>query len=100
MKDFPWLDSFHRRNTGRKVLAKVLQAQFLQLVKNRAHVIRPSRPVKAALDGNDDKFLECAEEARADYLITGNRRHFPRFWKSTKIVNAREFVSLAAPHLG
>lgn len=77
-----------------------LQAQFLQLVKNRAHVIRPSRTVKAALDANDDKFLECAEEARADYLITGNLRHFPRFWKSTKIVNAREFMSLAAPHLG
>lgn len=77
-----------------------LQTQFLQLVKNRAHVIRPSRPVKAALDANDDKFLECAEEARADYLITGNLRHFPRFWKSTKIVNAREFMSLAAPHLG
>jgi predicted nucleic acid-binding protein len=37
--------------------------------------------------------------ARADFLITGNRKHFPAFWKNTKIVTPREFVSLVAPHL-
>ena len=37
--------------------------------------------------------------ARADYLITGNKRHFPAYWKSTTIISAREFVTLAAPHL-
>jgi predicted nucleic acid-binding protein len=44
-------------------------------------------------------FLECADTAGADYLITGNSRHFPKFWKKTKIITAREFVSLTAPHL-
>jgi hypothetical protein len=28
----------------------------------------------------------------ADYLITGNKRHFPSVWRSTKVVNAREFI--------
>jgi hypothetical protein len=28
--------------------------------------------------------LECADTARADYLLTGNQRHYPRFWKKTK----------------
>ena len=37
----------------------------------------------------DDKFLECAEAARADYLVTGNVRRFPEFWKGTKIIAAR-----------
>jgi len=37
--------------------------------------------------------------ARVDFLITGNRKRFPAFWKSTKIVTPREFVSLVAPHL-
>jgi predicted nucleic acid-binding protein len=41
-------------------------------------------------------FLECADAARADYLVTGNQKHFPRFWKKTKVVTPREFVSLAA----
>jgi hypothetical protein len=31
--------------------------------------------------------------------VTGNLRHFPRYWKSTKIVRPREFVDLVAPHL-
>ena len=44
-------------------------------------------------------FLECADAARADYLVTGNQKHFPEFWKNTKTVTPREFVSLAAPHL-
>jgi len=43
-------------------------------------------------------FLECADAARADYLVTGNQKHFPKFWKNTKIITPREFVSLTAPH--
>ncbi|WP_220465048.1 hypothetical protein [Granulicella sp. 5B5] len=35
----------------------------------------------------------------ADYLVTGNLKHFPAFWKSTKIVTAREFMDVVAPHL-
>jgi uncharacterized protein len=76
-----------------------LQMQFLDLVANRAHLVLPTRLVSACSNPDDDKFLECADEARADYLVTGNLRHFPRFWKATKVVSAREFVSLAAPHL-
>ena len=80
-------------------IRKGRQRQLLELIENRAHLVRPSREVRAASDPGDDMFLECADEARADYLVTGNLRHFPKFWKATKIVNAREFVSLAAPHL-
>ena len=45
------------------------------------------------------RFPECADAARADYLVTGNLRHFPRFWKKTKIITPREFIGLEAPHL-
>ena len=34
------------------------------------------------------------------YLVTGNLRHFPRFWKKTKIISSREMIDLVAPHLG
>ena len=76
-----------------------LQVQLLDLLENRARLVSPTRLVRASSDPDDDKFLECADEARADYLVTGNLRHFPRFWKATKVVSTREFVSLAAPHL-
>jgi putative PIN family toxin of toxin-antitoxin system len=73
--------------------------EVLELLKTRAVLIAPSRRIQVTPDPDDDIFLECAEEARADYLFTGNTRHFPRFWKSTKIVNARELLELVAPHL-
>lgn len=76
-----------------------LQQQLLQLLKNRAHLVKNGRALYIARDPDDNKFLECAEAARADYLVTGNLRHFPKFWKTTKVINSREFVSLVAPHL-
>jgi putative PIN family toxin of toxin-antitoxin system len=75
-----------------------LRQQLLQLLKNRAHLVNPVRPLRVAKDPDDDKFLECADAARADYLITGNQRHFPQFWKNTKIITSREFINIVAPH--
>jgi uncharacterized protein len=58
-----------------------------------------SRRLEVSSDPDDNMFIECAAAARADYLITGNQRHFPKFWKKTKIITSREFISRAAPHL-
>ena len=76
-----------------------LRNQLLQLLQNQARVVKPSRRRKVTSDPDDNIFLECADAARADYLITGNLRHFPRFWKQTKIVSSREFLDLVSPHL-
>ncbi len=93
--------SEHREVLARPELRirKGLRRQFLQLVRNHAYLISPSRAIRVTSDPDDDIFVACADEARADYLITGNLRHFPRFWKNTKIVTAREFVGIVAPHM-
>lgn len=57
----------------------------------------PSEVIYAASDPSDNKFLECAEAARASYLVTGNKRHFPSRWKSTMILNARELATILVP---
>jgi putative PIN family toxin of toxin-antitoxin system len=80
-------------------IRKGLRLKLLQLIKNNAHVVAPSRRLDVCSDPDDNTFLECADKAGADYLITGNTRHFPKFWKKTKIITAREFITLAAPHL-
>lgn len=72
---------------------------LLQLVQNHTRIIRPSSLPQVTTDPADNIFIECADAARADYLVTGNRRDFPEFWKSTKIITAREFLGLTAPHL-
>jgi len=80
-------------------IRKSLRQQFLQLIENHAHVVTPSRLGQVTLDPADNIFIECVDRARADYLITGNQRHFPKFWKNTKIINSSEFLSVIAPHL-
>jgi putative PIN family toxin of toxin-antitoxin system len=80
-------------------IRKGLRLQLLQLIKNHGHTAVPTRQLEVTTDPADNIFLECADAARVDYLVTGNQKHFPKFWKKTKVVTPREFVSLAAPHL-
>jgi putative PIN family toxin of toxin-antitoxin system len=80
-------------------IRKGLRQQFLQLIQKHTHVVSPSRRLQITNDPSDNIFLECADAARADYLVTGNPRHFPKFWKKTKVITSREFVAIVAPHL-
>jgi putative PIN family toxin of toxin-antitoxin system len=80
-------------------IRKGLRRQFLQWIEDGSHLVSPSRQLRITSDPDDNIFLECADAARADYLVTGNLRHFPQFWKQTKIATSREFVTLMAPHL-
>lgn len=45
-------------------------------------------------DEPDNRFYECALATRADFIITGNRKDFPKDLPPTKIVNARQFLNL------
>jgi putative PIN family toxin of toxin-antitoxin system len=66
----------------------------LQSVRRLGHWVKPDVRVAACVDPDDNIFLECAEAARADYLVTGNQRHFPDRWKKTKVIGARELFEL------
>jgi putative PIN family toxin of toxin-antitoxin system len=57
--------------------------------------VETSETLSAASDEDDNRFLECAAAARADYVITGNLRHYPPECGTTKVVNARGFVERA-----
>src|SRR5437867_2051518 len=61
-------------------IRKGLRQQLQQLIGKRAHSVVPARRLQHTSDPGDNIFLECADAARADYLVTGNTRHFPRFW--------------------
>src|SRR5580704_10234715 len=80
-------------------IRKGLQRQLLDLLRKRAHGVTPAWTLQMTSDPEHNMFLECADTARADYLVTGNVRHFPRFWKKTKVITSREFLGLVAPHL-
>ena len=80
-------------------IRKGLRLQLLQIIEKHSYLVTPLRALHIASDPTDNMFLECADAARADYLVTGNQRHFPRFWKQTKVVTSRDLIGIVAPHL-
>lgn len=72
---------------------------LMDLIISRSQLVVPTRKLAVCHDPDDDIFVECAEIARADYLITGNTKHFPTYWRNTKIVNARTLLDIVGPHL-
>ncbi len=72
---------------------------LIDLIAKRSQMVVPTRELAVCRDPDDDMFIECADAARADFLITGNLKHFPRYWQNTKIINARELLDIIEPHL-
>jgi putative PIN family toxin of toxin-antitoxin system len=71
--------------------------RFMALVRRASVLVKPAHLVSESTDDADNRFLECAEAARADFLVTGNKRHFPKRWKKTQVVNARELLAMIGP---
>jgi uncharacterized protein len=67
-------------------------ARMLAALETRALIIPSTMPVDIASDDDDNRFLECAAAAHADFLVTGNLKHFPAVWGITTVVNARQFL--------
>ena len=71
-------------------------ARVLQGIENAAAVIDPPRLPEMIAGGHaDNRILECAAAANADYLITGDRRHLLPIGEhqGARIVNAPRFLS-------
>lgn len=64
-------------------------AGTLKAIREAGWWVRPQQPVKACSDPDDDIFLECAQAAQAEYLVTGNLKHFPATCVATRIVSPR-----------
>jgi predicted nucleic acid-binding protein len=52
-------------------------AAVLAMLRQQGELYHPTASLAASVDAGDTKFLQCAQAARADYIVTGNKRHFP-----------------------
>src|SRR3989344_9414958 len=53
--------------------ANLTSDQIMQKIASLSHaVITPNMSVKICRDEKDNKFLECAEGAKADYIVSGD----------------------------
>lgn len=69
----------------------------LALIRRTSKLVVPGQIITWSKDVSDNRLLECAEEAESDYLVTGNLKHFPTSWETTKVVTAREFLGDVVP---
>lgn len=72
-------------------------AGALQAIRDAGLWVRPVEQVKACSDPDDNVFLECAQAARADYVVTGNLKHFPPSWAAARIVSPRWLANHLSP---
>ena len=69
--------------------------ELMRKIRRKALIVTPAKRLKIIKeDEPDNRVLECAIKANADFIITGNKRHFPfEEFKGSKIVTPREFIN-------
>lgn len=67
-----------------------------KMIRNNAILVNPDKKITIIQkDVSDNKFLECAVKAKADYIISGDK-HLKelREFQKIKIINARQFLEI------
>jgi putative PIN family toxin of toxin-antitoxin system len=68
-------------------------AAMLNLFRSRGNLSSPASMAPISPDPDDDKFIACALAGNADFLVTGNKRHFPQAGSlRARVVNAAELL--------
>lgn len=80
----------------RFALGSDIVRQAIERIRESATLVTPRRLVSISPDSDDNKFLECALEANAQYVVTGNLRHFPARFETVQVVSSREFLTVLA----
>ena len=67
-------------------------ARFIEALRDVAILVVPRKKVAVARDPDDNRIIECAVEARADFVVTGNCRDFPLQFHGVHVVTPRDFL--------
>ena len=68
---------------------------LLDLLVRRGRLLEVRDRPRLSPDAEDDKFIACALEGEAEFLVTGNKRHFPQNRLGIfKVVTAGELLDL------
>jgi uncharacterized protein len=71
---------------------------LLAMLRRRGTLLASVPSVRTSPDPSDDKFIACALAAKAEFLVTGNKKHFPPV-SSIRIVGARELLDVLASEI-
>ena len=72
---------------------------LLRSLHKAAVLVARRKMLRITSDPDDNRILECALEARADYVVTGNTRHFPSQFQDIRIISPQRFLTVVAAEL-
>jgi putative PIN family toxin of toxin-antitoxin system len=61
-----------------------------------ATLVIPRRRLRITSDPDNNKVMECALEARADFVVTGNVRDFPARYQDVRVISPLDFLVVLA----
>ncbi len=83
-------DYEHLKHLDKRRVAKVRR-----LLKAAAVKVKTRRKLNLSEHEEDNRIYECADGAKAHYIITENTKHFKKPHAYTKIITARQLLKLA-----
>lgn len=80
---------------GKKLKVEKKTKKYLYLINKKVEFIYPQKKFSLCEDSNDNKFLDVAWEAKADYLVSGDKKvlEVKKIGK-TKIIPPKEFLNV------
>src|ERR1039457_2688542 len=69
-------------------------SRLLALIEAEATMASPTQRLSISEHDSDNRIYECAAAAAADYIVTGNTKHFKKSYKTTKIITGRGLLEL------
>ena len=78
-----------------RIRVKASRAQAIrETIATVAILVEPKVPLSVCSDPDDNAIMECAVEAHADFVITGNTRDFPPEHQGVIVVTPRQFIEM------
>lgn len=76
-----------------KYVTEAKRVEFFEIYKNALQIIPVTESINACRDPKDNKFLELAVSAKADFIITGDKDLLDlNPFRGTQIITPKEFV--------
>jgi predicted nucleic acid-binding protein len=80
-----YVEVLRRCGVRRSVVGRVVN-----LLREAAEMVAPSRSIEAQPDPDDAPFWECAEAGGADFIVTLNKTDFPQARLTAKVIGPSE----------
>jgi putative PIN family toxin of toxin-antitoxin system len=96
--DFTWLVTEDILDEYKEVLKRrnvrpALIGKIINLIRERAEEIKVGQPAQISPDPDDNAFCVCAEEGKADSIVTLNVKDFPQEKLKAKVSRPADFLA-------